>query len=254
MPLKLRLKLTLSEEIDTSTLTPDRVHGLFFSLVGEELAEILHERYKNVKPFSLFCRELFKPQRVKTLNIEVNLLEDSLIPRVVSSFVLNRKKAYLNVDSKHIGVKANFKIPNKWLKPYSSLIRVEEIPPKVRLKFLSPTTFRRHKVDLPFPLPELLLKSLVKRWIIFSNIPIEVDLRSHYDQIEVEKYNLKTQKVEFSNGGKLTTFVGNLVYNLSKVEDKEALKWFYILLNFSNWSGVGRKTTMGLGKVYLAKA
>ena len=81
-----------------------------------------------------------------------------------------------------------------------------------------------------------------------------MDLRSHYDQIEVEKYNLKTQKVEFSNGGKLTTFVGDLVYNLSKVEDKKALKWFYILLNFSNWSGVGRKTTMGLGKVHLAKA
>lgn len=254
MPLKLRLKLTLSEEIDTSILTPDKVHGLFFSLVGEELAGVLHERYKNVKPFSLFCKELFKPQRVKILNIEVNLLEDSLIPRVVSSFVLNRKKAYVNMDSKHIGVKAHSKIPDKWLKPYPSLIRIEEIPPKVRLKFLSPTTFRRHKVDLPFPLPELLFKGLVKRWFIFSSIPIEVDLRDYYDQIVVEKYNLETQKVEFSNGGKLTTFVGDLVYNLSKVEDKEALKWFYILLKFSNWSGIGRKTTMGLGKVHLAKA
>ena len=254
MPLKFFLKLNLSEEIDTSKLTPDRVHGLFFSLVGEELAKILHEEYKNVKPYSLFCKELFRPQRVNSLNLEVNLLEDSLIPKILSSFVLNRKRTFLNLDSESVEVKADFRVPQRWLKPYSSLMEIEEIPSKVELKFLSPTTFRRNKVDLPFPLPELLFKGLVKRWLAFSNIPIEVDLRSYYDQIEVEKYDLKTQKVEFSNSGKLTTFVGEVVYNLSKVENRESLKWFYILLTFSIWSGVGRKTTMGLGKVYLAKA
>ena len=254
MPLKFFLKLNLSEEIDTSKLTPDKVHGLFFSLIGEELAKTLHEEYKNVKPFSLFCRELFETQKVKSLNLEVNLLEDSLIPKVLSGFVLNRKRNFLNLDSKSVEVKTNIKVPQRWLKPYSSLMEIEEIPSKVEIKFLAPTTFRRNKLDLPFPLPELLFKSLVKRWLAFSRIPIEVDLRKYYEQIEVKKYNLKTKKVEFSNGGKLTTFVGEVVYNLSKVESKEALRWLYILLNFSLWSGVGRKTTMGLGKVYLAKA
>jgi len=119
----------------------------------------------------------------------------------------------------------------------------------LELRFVSPTTFRREKVDLPFPLPELFFKGLVKKWLSFSKIPIEVDLRKYYNLVEVERYNLKTKKVEFSNGGRLTTFVGEVVYNLSKVEDKEAQRWFNILLNFSLWSGVGRKTTMGLGKV-----
>ncbi|RTZ60898.1 MAG: hypothetical protein DSZ31_01155 [Gammaproteobacteria bacterium] len=249
MPLKVFLKLNLSEEIDTSCLTPDKVHGLFFSLVGEELAGILHEGYKNIKPFSLFCRELFKPQKVKALSLEVNLLEDSLIPKLLSGFILNKKGVFLNLNSKSVEIKAEFRIPQRWLKPYSSLVEVKEIPTKVGIKFVSPATFRRNNSDLPFPLPELLFKGLVKRWLAFSGLPLEVDLREYYNRVEVERYNLKTQKVEFSSGGKLTTFVGEVVYNLSKVENKTALKWFFILLNFSLWSGVGRKTTMGLGKI-----
>ena len=254
MPLKVFLKLDLSEEVDTEDLTPDKVHGLFFSLVGEELADILHNRHKNVKPFSLFCRELFKPQKVKTLNLEVNLLEDSLIPNLLSGFILGNRRRFLIVNSKNIEVKVGIKANSKWLIPYSSLVEVKEIPTKVVIKFLSPTTFRRNDIDMPLPLVELLFKGLVKRWITFSNIPINVDLREYYHFVEIEKYNLKTQKVEFSNGGKLTTFVGDITYNFKRVKNREVIKWFYILLNFSRWSGVGRKSTMGLGKVYLAKS
>lgn len=254
MPLKLLLKLGLSEEVDTKDLTPDRAHGLFFSLAGEEVAEIFHNGYRNVKPFSLFCRELFRPHKVKGLTLEVNLLEDSLIPKFLSGFILNRKRTFLTLNSKRVGVELEeLKTPAKWLKPYSSLAEVKEYPAKVEVAFLSPTTFRRNDTDMPFPLAELLFKGLVKRWRTFSPVPIGVDLREYYPLVEIERYKLGTQKVEFSNGGKLTTFVGSIVYNLKRVENKEALRWFGILLNFSQWSGVGRKSTMGLGKVRIEK-
>ena len=251
MPLKVFLKLHLAEEIDTSFLTPDKVHGLFFTLMGEDLAKKFHEEYRNVKPFSLYCKELFKRQTAKVLNFEVNLLEDSLIPKLLSGFILDKQKTFLNINSKQIEVKVDFKVPQRWIKPYNSLAEAGETNPKVGVKFVSPTTFRRENIDFPFPLPELLFKGLVKKWLAFSQIPIEVDLRKYYNLIEVEKYNLGTKKVEFSNGGKLTTFIGEVVYNLSEIEDKEAQRWFNILLNFSLWSGIGRKTTMGLGKIHL---
>jgi CRISPR-associated endoribonuclease Cas6 len=252
MPLKLFLKLKLSEEIDTSRLTPDRLHGLFFSLISGDLASLLHDGFKDIKPFSLFCREMFKPQKVKTLNLEINLLEDSLIPRFLSALILGQRGAFLNLSSQKVEVELDGIIsPQKWLKPYHSLVEVDSIPSKVGVKFLSPTTFRRYNCDLPFPLPELLFRGLVKRWLSFSKLPIGVDLREYYQRVEIERYNLKTRKVEFSGGGKLTTFVGSVVYNLSGVEDSEAQRWLFILLRYSLWSGIGRKTTMGLGKVSL---
>jgi len=254
MPLKLFLKLNLSEEIDTSGLTPDRVHGLFFSLIGKDLASLLHEGYRDIKPFSLFCRELFKKQNVKGLNLEINLLEDSLIPQFLSALILGRKGAFLNLNSRRVEVKLDRILsPQRWLKPYPSLMEVEAVPTKVGVKFLSPTTFRRYNSDLPFPLPELLFRGLVKRWLAFANQPIGVDLREYYPKVEIERYDLKTRKVEFSGGGKLTTFVGEVVYNLSEVENDEARRWFFILLRYSLWSGIGRKTTMGLGKVSLLR-
>ncbi len=94
MPLKVFLKLHLSEEIETSLLTSDKVHGLFFSLIGEDLAEKFHKEYKNIKPFSLYCKELFKNQTAKVLNFEVNLLEDSLIPKLLSGFILSKQKTF----------------------------------------------------------------------------------------------------------------------------------------------------------------
>ncbi len=53
MPLKVYLNIKLSKKIETRYLTPNGVHGLFFSLIGNPLALELHEGYKNVNYPSL---------------------------------------------------------------------------------------------------------------------------------------------------------------------------------------------------------
>ena len=215
------------------------------------MAYKLHLDYKNVKPYTIFCKELFTKNKVKFLNFEINLLEDSLIPNLLSEFILQKKDIFLQLNNKAVKVKLNVSVPQKWLNPYISLTTIDDIKTKVVINFISPTTFRRNDIDLPFPLPGLLFKGLIKKWLAFSEIPIEVDLRKYYNLIEIERYNLKTYKVNFSNGGKLIAFKGFTVFNFYGVENKKAIKWFNILLKFSNWSGIGRKTTMGLGKIYL---
>ncbi|NPA13709.1 MAG: CRISPR-associated endoribonuclease Cas6 [Aquificae bacterium] len=249
MPLKAFIKLKARESIDTSIITPDKVHGLFFNLIGEELAKKLHEDYRNIKPYTIYCGDIFNTKTAKVINIEVNLLDENLIPEFLSQLVLNRKENFLNLNNREVPISHNLTVPQNWLKPYSVLYKETPLSTKVTLKFLSPTTFRREQVDYPFPSPELVFKGLVKKWLAFSNIPIGADLREYYSSIEIEKFNLRTTKVVFSSIGKLTAFVGEITYNLSRIKNREIMRWFNILLELSKWSGIGKKTTMGLGKV-----
>jgi CRISPR-associated endoribonuclease Cas6 len=248
MPFKIFMDLQLSEEIDSSFLKPDGVHGIFFSVLGKESAKILHEDFKNIKPFSLFCRELFKSEPTDSLHFEINILDDSLAPQILSDLILKESQGFLNIAGKKIEYQKQIKTSQKYIKTYESFFENNNIPQKVEIVFLKPATFRRNNIDFPFPLPELVFKGLIKKWLAFSKIKPQMDLRKYYPFVEISKYNLKTKKVEFANGGKLTSFIGNITYNFGKVKE-EIHKWFYTLLNFALWSGIGRKTTMGLGKV-----
>jgi len=248
MPAKIFIKLKLEKEIDTKELTPDKIHGIFFSLIGEKLSQSLHEDFKGQKPYAIFCKELFQSIKTNTLNLEVSILYDPLISPILSEIILSRNKATLNLEKK-IALEHSVNVREKWLKPYEILEKEVKISKKISIKFLKPTSFRRYTVDFIFPIPELLFKGLIKKWLAFSSIPIPVNLSEYYPFIEIEKYKLESYKITFSNGGKLTTFKGYTVFNFSKIAQEIALKWFNILLNYALWSGVGRKTTMGLGKI-----
>ncbi|NPB05013.1 MAG: CRISPR system precrRNA processing endoribonuclease RAMP protein Cas6 [Aquificae bacterium] len=249
MPLKVFLRLKLSEPIRKEFLTPDGIHGLFFSLLGKELASELHEAYGGAKPYSLHCGGLFTEGSTDELNLEVGLLDDRLTAPVLSDLYLKRGKNLFTFRGKKIRVEALVRVLPSWIKTYEELVEDGRLYPKVGVRFLKPSTFRRNSVDLPFPLPELVFKSLLKRWLAFSPVRPEVDLRNFYDRVEVERYSLRTRKVVLASGGKLTAFEGSVVYNLTKVGDERALRWFSTLLRYALWAGVGRKTTMGLGKV-----
>jgi CRISPR-associated endoribonuclease Cas6 len=58
MPLKLLLKFQSSTPIKISSLKPKIIHGIFFSLLGEEAGEKFHSPI--LKPFSLFFPSYFK--------------------------------------------------------------------------------------------------------------------------------------------------------------------------------------------------
>ena len=249
MPSKVVLCLKLERPLKGEEIKPDTLHGLFFNLLGGELAEKFHTLYGNMKPYSLNCKEMFSGDPKKVLHLEINLLEDKLLPQLLSGVILGDKKN-LFLGNVKIADFSILPVREGYISTYQSLVEEVSSSPKWVVRFLNPTTFRRNDIDLPFPLPELVFKSLLKRWNTFSPIPIGVDLRPLYNLLKVSKFSLKSQKVVFSNGGKLTAFRGYAVFDLSKVGKGEALKWFSILLKFSNWSGIGRKTTMGLGKVF----
>lgn len=115
------------------------------------------------------------------------------------------------------------------------------------LEFQTPTTFRVGQDDhLPFPLPELLLTSWLRRWQAFSAWGIdEATMPALRDHLLVNHYELKTVPVR--QGKRLTIgCVGHFSFQASNLP-AESRAIISLLARFAFFCGSGYHTTQGLG-------
>lgn len=139
----------------------------------------------------------------------------------------------------------------------------------IRLEFLSPTTFRSQSVNMPIPTPSLVFGSLLARWMSFTahrlrDLPQDQVMGFIQHHILMSQHNIRTQLVRGKQGGKEIGFVGHVVYELARKSDylhkqnpqvesilRNEYIWFArtldLLADFSVYSGIGRKTTTGMG-------
>lgn len=142
---------------------------------------------------------------------------------------------------------------------------------KLELTFASATTFRSQRVNLPLPLPSLVFGSLLSRWTAFTShrlrdLPHE-QLDAYIDHhVLLSRHEVHTTLIRGKQGGKEIGFVGSAGYELARRSDhllhhapelenllqQEGI-WFArtlgLLAEFAFYSGVGRKTTTGMGIV-----
>lgn len=158
------------------------------------------------------------------------------------------------------------------LTSYQNLIdrhRVARPAYQLTLEFASATTFRSNSVNMPFPLPYLVFGSLLSRWQSFTHHRLR-DLPD--DQVDsfienrvlLSRYDLQTALYYYKNGGKEIGFTGKATFDLSKKSahlekhdpELEALlqkefiwmaRLMGLLADFARFSGIGRKTTTGMG-------
>ncbi len=245
MPVKVLLKFCLDGEVKAKELTPKVVHGLFFSLFSNrEIGEKFHS--SSVKPFSLFFPLYFRsPERVvKSFSLEVNVLNNALYPlfagellgriREGVEFKVGKVKLYLK-DFRGLEVATYEKfLEEKGERDYV-------------LDFLTPTAFKKGNYDYPLPDPYLLVKNLIGRWNVWSPFKFsQEELKSLCHSLVLSGCWIKTKKVEISPEAKFTGFSGRVYFYCSDVEFREKVA---ALLKFAEFAGVGRKTTMGFGKV-----
>jgi CRISPR-associated endoribonuclease Cas6 len=112
----------------------------------------------------------------------------------------------------------------------------------ITLQFLSPTSFKQSQVIQPFPLPELVFGSLLRRWNAFA--PVELQFPLVEWQGRVSAYDLKTQTLKLKGGAEIGT-TGWVRYEFPNPEQAAIAT---TLSHFAKWAGVGRKTAMGMGQ------
>jgi CRISPR-associated endoribonuclease Cas6 len=118
----------------------------------------------------------------------------------------------------------------------------------VRLHFLSPTGFNRDGMQISFPLPELVFKSLLARWRRWIAPDAWPGLEETFSSIRVERFALESRAVPLKQGSVYRGCRGYADYDFSLCGDAKTP--LGILASFALFAGVGYKTAQGMGQVY----
>ena len=120
---------------------------------------------------------------------------------------------------------------------------------KVSLRFQSPTSFQSKGMHIPIPLPNLVFGSLVDRWNSFSPITLSPEVRRFGEEmVALSHYRLESDVVVQKNGTPIIGSVGRATYT-ALGGDRYWLATMQMLADFAFYSGVGVKTTAGMGQV-----
>lgn len=114
-------------------------------------------------------------------------------------------------------------------------------------RFHSPTSFKQDNCIQPFPLPELVFSNLLRRWNTFA--PTEYQFAKIEWQGMTAAYDLKTKVMK-----KEVKEIGSVGWVKYEFKDAEQARIATILANFANYSGLGRKTALGMGRVHLSNS
>lgn len=124
---------------------------------------------------------------------------------------------------------------------------LQRSPPAAwRIDLATPTAFHGAEGHIPFPLPNLLLGSWLRRWQAFGPVRLPQDLAERARTgVLVSAYTLQTvplrdpQRVTIGCVGRVTLRAAGL-----KVGERAALD---LLAAYAFWCGSGHRTTQGMG-------
>jgi CRISPR-associated endoribonuclease Cas6 len=128
-------------------------------------------------------------------------------------------------------------------------------------EFATPTAFsmgqrRWGKLLKMFPEPAYVFESLARQWELFAPVSLRLStngLTSHdianwcEENMIVARYSLKTRYLPSSKFGQ-SGFYGDVAYEVKGNPAAPEAQWLTPLARFALFSGVGYKTTMGMGQ------
>jgi CRISPR-associated endoribonuclease Cas6 len=268
MPHSLILNLLPASPIPPGYLTGKQLHALFLTLVSsvdKSLGDRLHEQ-KTEKAFTLSPLQVSdRPTKGHQLQWEhsrpisaatscwwrVSLLDDSLFGHLTP--------LWLNLNPSHpwhlgpadlviTGVLGTPQSTQPWanFSSYAQLYeQASEETRQITFTFCTPATFRQGKYDSALPTRECVFNSLLTRWNRYSGISFPETL---VESLFPSFFDIQTELVNHPDG-KWAGCVGAVSYRILGEVSPDTIKQLNTLADFALYSGVGRKTPMGMGMV-----
>ncbi len=270
MPHSLILNLLPQSPIPPQYLTGRHLHALFLTLVSSvdrKLGVYLHES-KADKPFTLSPLQVVRRGtvcRAPTLQWEhnkpisagtpcwwrISLLDDTLFSKLTQLWLnLNPNHPWhLGPADLHItSILGTPQSTQPWANAISYAQLYEESSDsnrQIELAFCTPTAFRQSNYDCALPTRDLVFNSLIKRWNQYSGIELPKTL---IEPIFPSFFDIHTEMVTDSRS-KFIGCVGAMHFRILGDVEPLVIQQINALANFALYSGVGRKTTMGMGMV-----
>lgn len=151
---------------------------------------------------------------------------------------------------------------------YAALIRqgLTASPPRqVALEFASPTAFHSDGLNVPLPVPASVFGSLAARWRDFTGAPLPEELSPFVQHfVMLSRYRTETRILSFKQGSRQVGFVGEVSFTVAgrnaaleknqpelagalSARHADLARTLGLLAAFAFYSGVGIKTTAGMG-------
>lgn len=125
------------------------------------------------------------------------------------------------------------------------------LAPFVTLRFVSPTAFHSNDLFLPLPLPRLVFEGLLRRWNATAPATLPAELSRFAEEcVAISRHELHSERISFGDAqqhGAFPGFVGTASYAF-RVTDRYWMGLIHLLAAFAFYTGVGLRTTMGLGQ------
>jgi CRISPR-associated endoribonuclease Cas6 len=273
MPHSLVLNLIPQSPIPVQFLEGRHLHALFLALVSSadlELGNQLHAQNTD-KAFTLSPLQT-EPRNSGNWNVDdfslqwshrqaistgtpcwwrISLLDDRLFGNL-SRLWLNLNPAHAwhlgPADLQIMSILGTPQSTQPWAN-YASYVQLYEQASdserNVIFHFFTPTAFRQGKYDSALPMAESVFNSLAQRWHKYSGIDLAENLASH---LFPSYFDICTE-IATDSRSKFIGCTGRVTYKILGDVEPLIIKQINCLANFALYSGIGRKTPMGMGMV-----
>lgn len=273
MPHSLVLNLLPESPIPPQFLTGRHLHALFLTLVSSvdtQLGDYLHQS-KTDKAFTLSPLQVISRQKSgvrsqnHTLQWEhtkpiptatpcwwrISLLDDTLFGKLTQLWLNLNPNHPWHLGPADLHITSILGTPQS-TQPWANAIsyaqlyeEASECDRQIDFSFCTPTASRQNQYDCALPTRELVFNSLIKRWNQYSGIELSKTL---VEPIFPSFFDIRTEIVADSRS-KFIGCVGAMNFRIMGDVEPLVIKQINALANFALYSGVGRKTPMGMGMV-----
>ncbi len=258
------LELTASNTATIAATMGHQAHALFLDLVQQtdaELAARLHDE-PNYRPFTVSPLSGIRVQGETVAlrpglrcNLRFTLLDGGRIWQCLSQHFLEAGPITLRLGAAEFALNRMLTTPaadpSGWAgyADWQSLANTSATR-YITLRFASPTAFSvGDKQMMLFPLPKFVWESLARVWNNYAPEPLRVERELIGQFAEhravVADYDLQTATLHYPKHTQ-KGFLGTCTYLVQELD--ECAKQMAALAEFARYSGVGYKTTMGMGQ------
>jgi len=251
------LKFRALEDGVINNYAGKKIHGWFFKILKEADEEISKELHGNIsdKSFtvsSFLGHNVSRPIEIRKgeeYTIRITLLEDRLF-ELFTNQIFETKMLDENVRIEDVTFSVDgYTIDqmHKWSGFISEeeLFKMDNTDNMIKMKFYTPTSFRIGDLHLRAPEPDKVFTSILRKFNKYSSIKIDEKISEKFKAIRIIEQDVFQKKVYFKDFF-IQGFVGTVIFQIP--DDKELLTAANVLSRFAFYSGVGYKSTMGLGQ------
>lgn len=272
MPHSLILNLLPHSPISPGYLKGKHLHALFLNLVSSvdrELGDRLHDSTADkaftLSPLQVSHTKGGKRGSDRTLHWQhqhpipagtscwwrISLLDDALFSHLGQLWLNLNPKHPWHLGSADLQITSILGTPQStqpWANyaTYSQLhAQASDQERQINFCFYTPTAFRQGEFDTALPTRECIFNSLLSRWNKYSGIEFHPTLLA---PIFPSFFDIRTEIVADTRS-KFIGCVGSINFRILGEVEPLAIKQINTLADFALFSGVGRKTPMGMGMV-----